>query len=260
MPPIVPPRRRPAVLGTVALAWLATALVAAMPAAGGGDPEARPTTTATATATVTTAAAAAATGPDDCSGGVIYDSGEVTTGYGFVPSATHGIYVQEFAVDDFTRRELDTVCVCWLRTRGEDHQVPFQVQLYEDVGGRPAEEPYYVRWATATDVPTSVAEAGRFYPVDVGGARIPPSGIFYIGVRWNPSRASFAFVCTDNTASVAKRQAWFREDRQPAWASVWTAKDPIFLPHRAIGVRARALPPGAPTPARPAASATSRLD
>ena len=37
----------------------------------------------------------------DCGSGVVKDDGDPESGYGFVPAATQGIYVQKFHADEF---------------------------------------------------------------------------------------------------------------------------------------------------------------
>ncbi len=174
----------------------------------------------------------------DCAGGLVLDDGDPETGYGFVPSASEGIYVQEFHAGDLPARELAKVCVCWLKTRG-DNDAQFDVVFYEDAGGRPAEQPFRKVPGKATDIPTSKETAGKLYEVDVSGVTLPP-GTSYVGVRWNPSLEKFLFVCTDTSEGTEKVEAFFREDRARAWASVFSARDPIFRPHRAILVRLEA--------------------
>lgn len=173
-----------------------------------------------------------------CGGGSVRDDGTVETGYGFVPSAKYGIYVQELRSTDLPDRRLGKVCVCWLKTRSEN-VADFEVLFYKDAGGRPAEEPYASVPSRAADIPKSVKEAGRFYEVDVAGVEVP-EGSSYVGVRWDPSAAPYLFTCTDTSEATAKVPVFFREDRQRGWASVFQAKDPIFRPHRAILVRAAA--------------------
>lgn len=184
------------------------------------------------------ASGGAAASGDTCAAGLVQDDGTVETGYGFVPSATYGIYVQEVRAEELPRRALARVCVCWLKTRFES-AVDFQVVFYADAGGVPAAEPYATVPATATDVPRSVAAAGRFYPVDVSGVLLR-EGLSYVGVRWNPAAARFLFVCTDTSPETEKVNAFFQEERAPRWTSVFQARDPIFRPHRSILVRVEA--------------------
>lgn len=176
-----------------------------------------------------------------CAGGVIQDDGSVETGYGFVPSAVTGEYLQEFHAEDFPSAEMESVCVCWLKTRGE-RDIAFEVVFYEDAGGQPAEVPYKVVPATASDVATGVETAGALAEVDVTGVTLA-DGISYIGARWNPSQARFLFICTDTSAATPVANTFFREDRAPGWTNAIHAKDPIFAKHRAILVRARAKAP-----------------
>ncbi len=177
--------------------------------------------------------------PQACGGGAIKDDGSVETGYGFVPSAVEGRYVQEFHSADFPTRALAEVCVCWLRSRA-DSDLDFEVVFYQDRGGRPAEAPYAEVKATATEVPEGVDAAGRLYPVEVSGVELP-EGTSYIGVRWNPSASTYFFICGDTSKETALVNVFSAEDRSPAWTNVKNSRDPVFRPHRAILVRAKAV-------------------
>ncbi len=177
--------------------------------------------------------------PTACAGGAIKDDGSVETGYGYVPSAVMGVYLQEFHSDEFPSRELSEVCVCWLRTRA-DSDLDFEVVFYEDQGGRPGNKPYAKVRSTATEVPKGVDAAGRLYTVDVSGVTLA-EGKSYLGVHWNPSASTFFFVCTDTSEETELVNVFSAEDRAPAWTNVINSRDPIFRPHRAILVRAKAV-------------------
>jgi hypothetical protein len=184
--------------------------------------------------------AAESPAPSSCSRGVVRDDGSVETGYGFVPSATFGEYVQELSAGELPSREVRKVCVCFLKSRGE-RDADFEVVFYQAAGGRPAEEPYATVAGSAADLPQKVAEAGRFYEVDVSEVTVP-EGVSYVGARWDPSAARFLFICTDQSEGNAPTRVFFREDRAPGWTSVADAKDPIFRGHRAVLVRVEAAP------------------
>ena len=177
---------------------------------------------------------------EPCAGGAIKDDGSVETGYGYVPSATMGQYVQEFHSDELGSTALSEVCVCWLRSRA-DSDIDFEVVFFEDEAGRPAAAPYATVAATATEVPKGVADAGRFYPVDTSAVTVP-EGTSYIGVRWDPSASTFFFVCVDQSEETEWVNVFSSEDRSPSWTNVSDSPDPIFRPHRAILVRAAAAP------------------
>jgi hypothetical protein len=185
---------------------------------------------------------------EPCQGGVILDDGQVDSGYSFVPSASEGTYLQYFDSALFSRRELETICICWLKTRQDRKDVAFEVVFFEKVGNAPAAEPYAWVSAMADEVPDSVKTAGEFVEVDVRGVSLPESGGF-IGVRWDPSEESFLFLCNDRSEETAKTEVYFHEDRARGWADVKTARDPIFKPHRAVMVRAKALAKDAEAPA-----------
>lgn len=193
--------------------------------------------------------------PDDCSDGVVLDDGSVETGYGFVPTAKWGIVLQRFQSADFPSRHLDRVCVCWLRTRNVA-DFDYQVVLYEEVDGRPAQTPYATIATRAENVVKGKENAGRLDPVDATGVRVP-EGAFYLGVRWDPSAAPYTFVCADHSADSKVVPGFQREDRAADWIDMLDTRDPVFTNHRAALLRAVAKPEGwvpPPAPARPAAS------
>lgn len=172
----------------------------------------------------------------DCASGVVKDDGDPESGYGFVPSAKEGVYVQEFRSDELPRRQLAKVCLCLLKTRGaSDAEV--EVVFYRDAGGRPAATPFAAVRGQVEDLPRSKETAGRFYEFDVTGVTLP-EGTSYIGARWDPSEAAFLFICNDQTEATEKVGVFFHEDFAPGWMSVFQARDPIFKPHRSILVRA----------------------
>ena len=176
-----------------------------------------------------------------CGDGVVKDDGSVETGYGFVPTAILGEYLQRFDADEFPAKEMDTVCVCWLKTRGE-RDIGFEVVFYEDAGGRPAAAPYEVVPALTTGIADSVESAGDFVEVDVTGVTLA-EGTSYIGARWNPSEDKYLFICTDTSEETEVVEVYFREDRARRWGEAINARDPIFAHHRSILVRARAQAP-----------------
>jgi hypothetical protein len=185
----------------------------------------------------------------DCLDGVVKDDGTVETGYGWVPSAIWGVYVQEFQATEFTSPFLDAVCVCWLRTSADD-TIDFDLVIYGDAGGVPEMTPHAVIPATASEVPDGVAAAGEFWEVDVTGVTIGP-GTWYIGARWNPSVDQYFFVCTDKSPETEPVNVFYLDDRADEWGSALDTGDPTFDDHRAIMVRPRAQPQP-PHPAVPA--------
>ena len=136
-----------------------------------------------------------------------------------------------------------SVCVCWLRTAGDD-EIDFEVVFYRavrDLEGdlEPAEQPYIAIPATTADVPQGIV--GVFSEVQVPAVRIP-YGEFYIGVRWNPSADPFFFVCADTTPETPRTNLFFRDDRASGWDNAFDTNDPLFRDHRAILVRAQPWP------------------
>lgn len=213
---------------------------------GCSQPVAEPVTEPTA-APVAEVAEVAAPEPEPepaeptCAGGVAKDDGSVDAGYGFVPSAKWGLYLQEFHSDDFSSREMSEVCVCWLRNRLVE-SVEYDVVFFEDAGGKPADKPYASVRAWAHELPMKLVNAGRMYGVDVSGVTLA-EGKSYIGVRFDPSAAEFIFVCSDKSPETEVVQAFQREDRAPGWQSLLTSKDPMFRNHKAMMIRAKAKAP-----------------
>ncbi len=180
--------------------------------------------------------------PAACDGGVVVDDGSAETGYGWVPSVIEGEFVQEFDAAAFSSHRLDSVCLCWIRTR-PDTEIDFEIVFYRQVVDPdnatrllPAAEPYAVFPGSADVVPKGIAES--FFEVDVRGVVIP-AGASYIGARWDPSTDQFFFVCTDTSDDTPPVEVFFRDDRaEGEWTSVFESNDPIFDDHRAIMVRA----------------------
>lgn len=175
-----------------------------------------------------------------CEDGVIKDDGNAEVGYGWVPSVVEGIYVQPFHRREFPSRTLDSVCVCWMRSRPHD-SVDFEVVIYTRDGDVPAMEPVYVIPARAEDLP--MAPDGAFTEVDLSGHGVVlPYGTFYIGARWDPSVDQFTFICADQSETTEEVDAFFIDDRAEGWGSVLESTDPGFADHRAMLIRAVAGP------------------
>jgi len=179
-----------------------------------------------------------ADGEIDCADGVVEDDGSLESGYGWIPSAIEGRYVQEFQLAEFRSRKIEEVCVCWTRTQADD-SVSFTVELFRDVQGKPSPRPEASVEAEATFVPTF--PDGGFFSIDVSQAdMLAPTGTFYVGVKWNPSVDQFFFVCVDQSDTTEVVDGWYIDDRADDWSSVLDSPDPIFDPHRAMMIRARA--------------------
>lgn len=178
-------------------------------------------------------------GGQDCAGGVVKDDGTLETGYGWVPSAVDGRYVQRFEVADFRSRKLEEVCICWTRTLPDD-SVTFRIELYRDHGGRPFLSPDASLEVVADGVPTY--PEGAFYSFDVSDVDMhAQTNVFYLGVQWDPSEDEFFFVCADQSAATPAVDGWYIDDRADEWTSVLETSDPIFAEHRAMMIRAQAL-------------------
>lgn len=175
-----------------------------------------------------------------CEGGVILDDGSAETAYGWVPSVVDGRYVQTFQTATFRSRQLETVCICWTRTRA-DQDLDFNVEIYRDTGEGPELQPLASIPAAIGAVPQWPATT--FVEVDVAAAGVRlPAPIVHIGVSWDPSVDDFFFVCADHSAATGQVDGYFIDDRAKEWTSVLNTRDPIFQNHRAMLVRARADP------------------
>lgn len=182
-----------------------------------------------------------------CEGTVGFDDGSFETGYGFVPSAQWGIYLQRFDAPELGGQDLEEVCVCWLKTRG-DATADFEILIWDETDRKLAPAAFATIPGSAEDIPTSKEEAGRLFPVEIDDVTLPEAP-FWVGVRWNPSEENFLFVCADHGSDEPAEgepiPAVFQEDRAGGWADVLTARDPIFHGHRALGVRVSVAEPTA---------------
>lgn len=176
-----------------------------------------------------------------CARAVALDDGGIETGYGFVPSAEWGLYLQRFDLPALRGVELEAVCVCFMKTRG-DTDADFELVFYAEEDRRLPPQPYAVVAGSVDDLADDKKLAGRFDAIPVDGVRFSEKGPTWIGVRWDPSVENFFFVCADQSRSEeeAGREAIpvvLQEDRRPQWADVIGNRDPIFTGHHAIGVR-----------------------
>lgn len=170
-----------------------------------------------------------------CADGLVDDDGTAESGYGWVPSVTSGVYVQEYSGIQVPSGALRSVCVCWLRTRDDD-SLDFEVVLYGSTAkGAPEEVPYAVFPAQVSELPPGFAGAS-FTEVPLDDAPVPDD-TFFVGVRWNPSVDSFFFTCTDQTAAAEPTRVFFRDDRAPGWSFSGDTADPVFDLHHAMLVR-----------------------
>lgn len=185
-------------------------------------------------------AAEAVAKPAACADGWVKDDGDLETGYSYVPSANWGIYLQEIHSDELPNRALDTVCICWLRTRDDD-EVDFDLVFYKKTEGRPADLPYAVISDVAREVPKGKESNGRFYDIEVPEVTVP-EGASYVGVQWNPSADRFFFVCADQGPGDKVVPGVQRDDRSTAWQPVIGSPDPLFANHRAAMIRVRSQP------------------
>jgi len=178
-----------------------------------------------------------------CEDGLVLDDGTMETGYGWVPSAVWGEYVQRFSGNDLNSTILDSICVCWTRTR-EDDSIDFEVVLYRDRGGFPAEHPWATFPVHAEGVP--LYGEGRFFEIPLAGlSPVLPGGDWDIGVRWNPSEDQFFFLCADHSPTDHPAAGFFRDDRaEGEWGDVLDTSDSVFDFHAAMMIRPRPLKVG----------------
>ncbi len=181
--------------------------------------------------------------PAACADGLVPDDGSAESGYGWVPSVIEGEFVQEIDSSQLASRRLESVCICWLRTRA-DTTIDFEIVFYKEelVDGVavPAAAPYAAIPASAEVTPLGIAES--FFEIDATGIRIP-RGRSFIGARWDASVDQFFFICVDQSEPTPLVEAFFRDDRSKGeWTSVFETTDPIFDEHRAMMIRVRAKP------------------
>ncbi|MEM6794887.1 MAG: hypothetical protein AAF725_12985 [Acidobacteriota bacterium] len=162
--------------------------------------------------------------------GVVLDDGTAERGFGWVPSAIEGIYVQEYSGSLVPIRGIDSVCVCFQRSQNDD-DINFDVVFYGDAGGVPEEMPFAAIPGFLDNVDMNSRE--NFVRVSTEGVEIP-AGTFYVGVRWNPSVDQSFFVCDDQSEETAPVNIFFRDDRARGWDNAFDTIDPIFLGHRAL--------------------------
>ena len=172
-------------------------------------------------------------GPN-CPGGLIKDDGSAETGWGWVPTAIRGQYLQELNSGELPTRFLDRICICWLRTR-QDADLDFDIVIYGQQADLPAAVPFAVVPAQVRGLPQGVPNA-TFFEFALPNIEVP-AGTFYIGPRWNPSLDQFFFVCADTTATTPPTNLWFIDDRAEGWDNTFTTTDPIFANHRAALIR-----------------------
>ncbi|MCD4750888.1 MAG: hypothetical protein K8R59_16055 [Thermoanaerobaculales bacterium] len=174
-----------------------------------------------------------------CEDGLVIDDGTAETAYGWVPSAVWGEYLQTFPVAKLSSSRLDSVCVCWTRTRADD-TLDFEVVVYSGSQWLPGRAEVYSFPASATAIPEW--PDGVFVevtaPLDAPDFNI---GFHHIGVRWNPSIDQMFFLCADQSPTDTPVGGFFRDDRaEGEWGSVLDTSDPMFADHRAMMVRVRA--------------------
>ncbi len=174
-----------------------------------------------------------------CEDGLVLDDGTAETAYGWVPSAVWGEYVQTFPVGPLVSSRVDSVCVCWTRTRTDD-ALDFEIVVYSGSEYSPGRTELF-------SFPASVVAVPQWPDAAFVEVQAPPdapalnASVHHIGVRWNPSVDQFFFLCADQSPTDAPESGFFRDDRSEGeWGSVLESSDPIFADHAAMMVRARA--------------------
>jgi hypothetical protein len=174
-----------------------------------------------------------------CDDGLILDDGSAETAYSWVPSAMWGEYVQTFPEAPLVSSRLDSVCVCWTRTRPDD-ALSFEIVVYSGSQYTPNQRELYSFPAFISSVP--LWPDATFVEVQAPpDAPLLNASVHHIGVRWNPSVDQFFFLCADQSPTDSPEGGFFRDDRSEGeWGSVLDTSDPIFAEHRAMMVRVRA--------------------
>ncbi len=174
-----------------------------------------------------------------CEDGLVLDDGTAETAYGWVPSAVWGEYVQTFPVGPLVSSSVDSVCVCWTRTRTDD-ALDFEIVVYSGTEYSPGQSELF-------SFPASVAAVPEWPDAAFVEVQAPPgapalnASVHHIGVRWNPSVDQFFFLCADQSPTGTPESGFFRDDRAGGeWGSVLETSDPIFADHAAMMVRVRA--------------------
>ena len=173
---------------------------------------------------------------DACSDGTVLDDGTFESGYGWVPSAIWGEYVQRFPAGAVNIMRLERLCVALTRTRDDD-SLDFEVVVYRQEGATPGGGGSFRFPASATAVPAFPEFA--LYEVDLGAAAPTlTAATTNIGIRWNPSVDQFFFVGADQDGPPEPLAGYYRDDRaEGQWGDVLMTSDPIFDDHGAMGIR-----------------------
>ncbi len=174
-----------------------------------------------------------------CEDGLLLDDGTAETAYGWVPSAVWGEYVQTFPDGPLVSSRVDSVCVCWTRTRTDD-ALAFEIVVYSGSEYSPGRIELF-------SFPASVVAVPEWPDVTFVEVQAPPdapalnASVHHIGVRWNPSIDQFFFLCADQSSTDEPESGFFRDDRSDGeWGSILDSSDPIFADHAAMLVRVRA--------------------
>jgi len=174
-----------------------------------------------------------------CEDGLVLDDGTAETAYGWVPSAVWGEYVQTFPVGPLVSSRLDSVCVCWTRTRTDD-ALDFEIVVYSGTEYSPGQSELFSFPASVAAVP-EWPDATFVEVQALPGAPALNASVHHLGVRWNPSIDQFFFLCADQSPTDAPESGFFRDDRSEGeWGSILDTSDPIFSDHAAMMVRVRA--------------------
>lgn len=175
-------------------------------------------------------------GKDDCAKGVILDDGTVEGGLGYFTNLELGEIVQRFESPKLSAKNVKQVCVGLFSN--EAQTMIFEVVFYRDENGRPAATPFAAVAAESGAMPRKMAEAGRFYSVDISDVTLP-EGPSFIGVRWNPKLAARAFVALDKSEGEGRTPVptFHRDTQSKGWDDLLTSKDFIYKGYQSALIR-----------------------
>lgn len=170
----------------------------------------------------------------DCSQGVVYDSGVFSAGYGIGNGSGSATMVMKFDLPAGTTK-LDQVCVCFVRSNvSAPSSMSFQAVVYDDdgPGGQPGTFLGSVN-ATASTIPIAGSGNTPFYPVNFSGSPIVlPDPSVYVGARW---AGGPIVMCGDRSPVTPQRTSYGSGNGGATWTDLQT----LFpdSPPRALGIR-----------------------
>jgi len=178
---------------------------------------------------VATSQAAAANLSSDCSGGIVYDDGEMPVGYsigdGDPGDAT---MVMRFDLPVGTTR-LDQVCTCFTGVLGGPSSMDYEIVVYEDDGLQGEPGTFLGSLAATATIPVGA----KFFNVDMRASSITlPDTRVYIGARWP---GGDIFMCTDTSEGTPQRMNFVSSSG--GGGGSWMEALGVFGHPRALGIR-----------------------